>query len=953
MKKRESSMGRWRTCTRTIVAGALLAVVGVAVVPEVAQAEVNLPPDPSWVTNVSQGNNRDDGFKVKAMVKLGNVVYIGGGFTQIAPDNKAFSPSGGAGGNPNQAGIDQPYLFAVDATTGEAIQTFRPKLNAPVEALEVGPNNTVYVGGTFTIVNGVPLNGFAILDGSTGLLKSGIAQRSFANDAAPGSVWAIKLYGTLLYVGGNFTTVQNCGLAVVQPGQGGPLQRRQCGRHPSTASRSSWPAAARCRPSPSTRPTRPGCTSADSSAGLAPAPAPRPIAGTGFLAAFRQDNAALVQTWVPGLTPPPPGPGGVVRDPEVRGLAANAGIVYAGVGGGGGRFYALNGAAGAAQPYRRTYNTDGDVQAVAITPQGDRVFVGGHFTRVDTPHTSIPVGTNARCQMFSITTGAGHAIQATPNTSNGGHYGPFAVIADSVNDSWWGGQLTVLGNGWVQDDDPPGTNPVATSCGTGDQKNKIGQTAAGYVGGVAHLRSSPGFGDGAAPSAPTITSVGPGIFNGINLTWSAAADNVKVTAYYIRATGPGLLEANQVVGTQWGTDLGFSIPPARLNANAGYQFRVCAVDLGDNETCSAPVNATTAAGAPTVPGGTLRGYGEFFPVNPSRIYDTRPGTGQPGQGQVITSGATRTVQVAGLAGVPGDAMMVALNVTVTEPTASGFLTVYPTGAPRPTASNLNFTPGQTVPNLVNARLGSGGRIDLFNLAGNSQVVIDVVGWYGSQATNARGGRVTTQSPVRVLDTRPGLQIGPFGKVGSAAGDHGEGGARRHHGRRPQPHRDGADEQHVHHRVARRPAGSPGGLQPEPEPGADPPQPGHGEGVAPGHDQALQPPRGDPPDRGRRGHLRDQREQLHRWSAAAPQRPDAGARHPHHARSPTVRRRRGATTMQAIDDATSASVAGFVMNVTATEGTVADVPHGVPDGGAGSRTPRTSTCCRVRTSRTSW
>src|SRR4029079_14221364 len=136
-------------------------------------------------------------------------------------------------------------------------------------------------------------------------------------------------------------------------------------------------------------------------------------------------------------------------------------------GGGGGRFYALNGAAGAAQPYRRTYNTDGDVQAVAITPQGDRVFVGGHFTRVDTPHTSIPVGTNARCQMFSITTGAGHAIQATPNTSNGGHYGPFAVIADSVTDSWWGGQLTVLGNGWVQDDDPPGTNPVATSCGTG------------------------------------------------------------------------------------------------------------------------------------------------------------------------------------------------------------------------------------------------------------------------------------------------------------------------------------------------------------------------------------------------------------------------------------------------------------------------------------------------------
>ena len=764
MNKRESWMGRWRTCTRTIVAGALLAVVGVAVVPEVAQAEVNLPPDPSWVTNVSQGNNRDDGFKVKAMAKLGNVVYIGGGFTQIAPDNKAFSPSGGAGGNPNQAGIDQPYLFAVNATTGEAIQTFRPKLNAPVEALEVGPNNTLYVGGTFTIVNGVPLNGFAILDGSTGLSKAGITQRSFANDAAPGSVWSIKLYGTLLYVGGNFTTVQNCGQPSCNRGKVarfniGSAATPLDGFQVFLAGGGKVQAIA-VDPTNATWVYVGGQFS-----GARPSSGAAPIAGTGFLAAFRQDNAALVQTWVPGLTPPPPGPGGVVRDPEVRGLAAFGGVVYAGVGGGGGRFYALNSAAGAAQPYRRTYNTDGDVQAVAITPQGDRVFVGGHFTRVDTPHTSIPVGANARCQMFSVTTGAGHAIQATPNTSNGGHFGPFAVLADSVNDSWWGGQLTVFGNGWVQDDDPPGTNPVPTSCGTGDQKNKIGQTAAGYVGGIAHLRSSPGFADGAAPSAPTITSVGPGIFNGINLTWTAAADNVKVTAYYIRATGPGLLEANQVVGTQWGTDLGFSIPPARLNANAGYQFRVCAVDLGDNETCSAPVNAATGAAAPTVPGGTLRGYGEFFAVNPSRIYDTRPGTGLPGQGQVITGGATRTVQVAGLAGVPGDAMMVALNVTVTEPTASGFLTVYPTGAPRPTASNLNFTPGQTVPNLVNARLGSGGRIDLFNLAGNSQVIIDVVGWYGSQATNARGGRVTTQSPVRVLDTRPGLQIGPFGKVG--------------------------------------------------------------------------------------------------------------------------------------------------------------------------------------------
>ena len=41
-----------------------------------------------------------------------------------------------------------------------------------------------------------------------------------------------------------------------------------------------------------------------------------------------------------------------------------------------------------------------------------------------------------------------------------------------------------------------------------------------------------------------------------------------------------------------------------------------------------------------------------------------------------------------------------LNVTVVDPTETGFLTVYPMGEPLPTASNLNFTPCRTVPNHV-------------------------------------------------------------------------------------------------------------------------------------------------------------------------------------------------------------------------------------------------------------
>ena len=71
--------------------------------------------------------------------------------------------------------------------------------------------------------------------------------------------------------------------------------------------------------------------------------------------------------------------------------------------------------------------------------------------------------------------------------------------------------------------------------------------------------------------------------------------------------------------------------------------------------------------------------------------------------------------VDGTGGVPGsDVGAVVLNVTVTRPTTAGFVTVYPDGSARPVASNLNFSPGETVPNLVVAPVGSDGKVDFYN-----------------------------------------------------------------------------------------------------------------------------------------------------------------------------------------------------------------------------------------------
>ncbi len=142
--------------------------------------------------------------------------------------------------------------------------------------------------------------------------------------------------------------------------------------------------------------------------------------------------------------------------------------------------------------------------------------------------------------------------------------------------------------------------------------------------------------------------------------------------------------------------------------------------------------------------------GGFHPITPARVLDTRvaPAT-------ALGSGEERGLVIGGQAGVPPTAGAVALNVTVTEPTAAGFLTVWPSGSPRPTASNLNMVPGQTVPNMVVVGLGTGGAVSLFNFAGSSHAIVDVAGWFDA-------GFHPLQ-PARIMDTRAGVcltRLGP-------------------------------------------------------------------------------------------------------------------------------------------------------------------------------------------------
>jgi len=135
--------------------------------------------------------------------------------------------------------------------------------------------------------------------------------------------------------------------------------------------------------------------------------------------------------------------------------------------------------------------------------------------------------------------------------------------------------------------------------------------------------------------------------------------------------------------------------------------------------------------AAPVAAGTTPPGAQYFPATPARILDTRDGTGVPGNamGQLGTGGIL-DLQVTGVGGVPANATAVVLNVTAADsPGPDSYLTLWPTGASRPLASNLNFVAGQTVPNLVIARIGAGGKVSIYNNLGSTVVVADVQGWF--------------------------------------------------------------------------------------------------------------------------------------------------------------------------------------------------------------------------------
>ncbi len=197
----------------------------------------------------------------------------------------------------------------------------------------------------------------------------------------------------------------------------------------------------------------------------------------------------------------------------------------------------------------------------------------------------------------------------------------------------------------------------------------------------------------------------------------------------------------------------FSMP----NLPAGtYEMRVVGWTIENADASNgeqAPVyggsHGTGPTSIPISPGGA------YTPVGPVRVLDTRAAIGVTTT-TAVPPGQTVSLQVAGVAGVPATGVTgVALNVTVTEPTSAGVLTVYPDGQARPVASNLNWVAGWTVPNMVIVQV-TDGKADFFNNSpGTVHIVADLAGYFSQDMT---ASRYTPVTPARVLDTRAAIGV---------------------------------------------------------------------------------------------------------------------------------------------------------------------------------------------------
>ena len=164
---------------------------------------------------------------------------------------------------------------------------------------------------------------------------------------------------------------------------------------------------------------------------------------------------------------------------------------------------------------------------------------------------------------------------------------------------------------------------------------------------------------------------------------------------------------------------------------------------------SVPANVVVDVVGAFVPA-SAAAAGRFVARPSTRLYDSR-------SGPTLAPGATTTLPLP--AGVPADAVAMALNVTITESSAPGFVTAFPAGRQMQTSSILNVDQAGQTRAAAGIFPVSPTGVALY-LSGGGHIVVDLLGYFtGPSAGSGTDGLFTAYDPARLLDTRGQSPLG--------------------------------------------------------------------------------------------------------------------------------------------------------------------------------------------------
>jgi PKD repeat protein len=154
----------------------------------------------------------------------------------------------------------------------------------------------------------------------------------------------------------------------------------------------------------------------------------------------------------------------------------------------------------------------------------------------------------------------------------------------------------------------------------------------------------------------------------------------------------------------------------------------------------------------------------YTAIAPTRFLDTRVGKGLNGKFSANTP--RNNLLVAGVGGVPANAIAVSGNLTVTGQTKAGYVSLGPSVTSSPTSSTINFPTGVALANAVTVPLSGSGYLGAVYKAGagaTTDLVLDITGYYTNDTS---GAKYFPLSPTRLLDSRIGT--GLSGKFSSSS-----------------------------------------------------------------------------------------------------------------------------------------------------------------------------------------